>query len=99
MAMFEIVQSITFSRWFQGLRDRHASARIVARLRNVSLGNLGDARSVGDGVSEMRLHYGPGFRLYFLHRGKTVIVLLCGGDKDSQDRDIEHAKQIARDWR
>ena len=62
-------------------------------------GNLGDTRSVGDGVSEMRLHYGPGYRLYFLHRGETVIVLLCGGDKDSQDRDIEHAKQIAQDWR
>ena len=97
--MFEIVQSATFSRWFQRLRDRQAGARILARLRNVSLGNLGDTRSVGDGVSEMRLHYGPGYRLCFLHRGKTVIVLLCGGDKDSQDRDIEHAKRIARDWR
>ncbi|MCY4602071.1 MAG: type II toxin-antitoxin system RelE/ParE family toxin [Acidobacteria bacterium] len=97
--MFEIVQSATFSRWFQRLRDRQAGARILARLRNVSLGNLGETRSVGDGVSEVRLHCGPGYRLYFLHRGKTVVVLLCGGDKDSQDRDIEHAKRIARDWR
>ena len=63
------------------------------------MGTLGDARPVGDGVSEMRIHYGPGYRLYFIRQATEVIVLLCGGDKDSQQRDIEQAKQIATEWR
>ncbi len=97
--MIEVIQSSTFRRWIRRLRDRRAVARINARLRNVSIGNLGDTTSVGDGVFEMRIHYGPGYRLYFLREGPTVIVLLCGGDKDSQSRDIERARSLAREWR
>ena len=96
--MIEIIESATFKRWIRGLRDRGAVARINARLRNVSLGNFGDTRSVGGGLSEMRVHYGPGYRLYFLREGQTV-VLLCGGDKSSQRRDIESAGRLAADWR
>jgi len=80
------------------LRDRTAVARINARLRNVSLGNAGEAKSVGGGLFEMRVHHGPGYRLYFLREGSTVVVL-CGGDKGSQERDIERAERLAKDWR
>ena len=97
--MLEVIQSSTFRRWVRGLRDRRAVARINARLRNVSLGNLGDVRSVGQGIHEMRIHYGPGYRLYFIREGRSVVVLLCGGDKDSQSRDIESARRLAREWR
>ena len=97
--MIEVIQSSTFRRWIRRLRDRRAVAKINARLRNVSIGNLGDTTSVGDGVFEMRIHYGPGYRLYFLREGPAVIVLLCGGDKDSQSRDIERARSLAREWR
>ena len=90
---------MTFRRWVRSLRDRRAVARINARMRNASLGNLGDIRSVGHGLFEMRIHYGPGYRLYFIRDGQTVIVLLCGGDKDSQPRDVERAGQLAREWR
>ena len=96
--MFEIVESATFKRWIRGLRDRSAVARINARLRNVSLGNAGDTRQVGDGLFEMRVHHGPGYRLYYLREGSTL-VLLCGGDKGSQQRDIERAGRLAGDWR
>ena len=63
------------------------------------MGNIGDNRSVGDGVFEMRIHYGPGYRLYFIHEGTTVVVLLCGGDKDSQESDIARARRLAKEWR
>ena len=96
--MFEIVESATFKRWIRRLRDRSAVARINARLRNVSLGNIGDARQVGDGLFEMRVHYGPGYRLYYVHEGSTL-VLLCGGGKSGQQRDIERARRLADDWR
>ena len=96
--MFEIVESATFKRWIRGLRDRSAVARINARLRNVSLGNTGDARQVAGGLFEMRVHHGPGYRLYYLRDGSTLI-LLCGGDKGSQPRDIERAGRLADDWR
>ena len=94
-----VVESGTFKRWIRGLRDKRAVARINARLRSVSMGNLGDARSVGDGVSELRVHYGPGYRIYCIREGATVVVLLCGGEKSSQRRDIEHAKRLAKGWR
>lgn len=97
--VLEIVESATFKRWVRRLRDRHVVARINARLRNVSLGNLGDVRSVGDGISEMRIPYGPGYRIYFVRRDLTLVVLLCGGDKGSQQRDIERAKRLALDWK
>ena len=82
-----------------GLRDSFGQSGINARLRHASLGNLGDVAPVGEGVSEMRIFYGPGYRLYFIRQGHALIVLLCGGDKSSQSRDIERAKALARDWR
>ncbi|MEA3410227.1 MAG: type II toxin-antitoxin system RelE/ParE family toxin [Pseudomonadota bacterium] len=97
--MFEIIQSSTFKAWFSKLRDRQAIARINARLRRVSLGNIGDAKALGDGISELRIPYGPGYRIYFVHEGQALIVLLCGGDKSSQSRDIERAKTLAQEWR
>ena len=95
--MIEVIESATFKRWIRGLRDRNAVARINARLRNVSLGNVGDAKPVGGGIFEMRVHRGPGYRLYFLREGTTVVVL-CGGDKGSQQRDVERAGRVAEDW-
>jgi len=94
----EVVESVTFKRWVRGLRDGRAVARINARLRNLTLGNVGDARPVGGELFELRVHHGPGYRIYFLREGKTV-VLLCGGDKGSQHRDIERAGRLAREWR
>ena len=97
--MIQIIESSTFKRWIRRLRDRVAVARINARLRNVSNGHFGDVRAVGESVSEMRIQSGPGYRVYFIREGTEVVVLLCGGDKSSQLRDIERAKQIAREWR
>ena len=88
-----------FKTWFAGLRDLQAKARINARIRRLSEGNAGDAEPVGQGISEMRIHHGPGYRVYFLSRSTLVVVLLCGGDKSSQKRDIAAAKAIAKDWR
>ena len=93
-----MIESGTFKRWIRDLRDRAAVARINARLRNVSLGIFGDVRATGGGISELRVHHGPGYRLYLLRNGETV-VLLCGGDKDSQQRDIERARPVAANWR
>lgn len=97
--MFEIFQSATFVRWLGDLKDRQARMRILARLDRVALGNFGDAQPVGEGISELRIHYGSGYRLYCMQRGLRVVVMLCGGDKSSQSRDIEQAKAIARDWK
>lgn len=80
------------------MRDRRAVARINARLRNTSMGHFGDAKSVGGGIFEMRIHYGPGYRLYYMRDGAKVVVLLCSGQKGTQTRDIERAKQLAKDW-
>ena len=93
--MIEIVQTDNFSEWLEGLRDRRAKTAIEKRLDRVALGNFGDVSSVGSGVNEMRVHIGAGYRIYFIHRGKTVIVLLCGGDKGSQSRDIVRAHELA----
>lgn len=97
--MYDVIQSQTFREWLHGLRDREAQKRINARLRRISLGNLGDVQPVGEGVSEMRIYYGPGYRIYFIQQGLNIVVLLCGGDKDTQSRDIELAKRLASDWR
>jgi putative addiction module killer protein len=97
--MLEIVKSETFDSWFSGLRDRKARARIAARIDRLSHGNPGDVKPVGSGVSEMRIDYGPGYRVYFTRRGPIVIVLLCGGDKRTQATDIKRAIQIAGDWK
>lgn len=96
--MNEIVESATFKRWVRRLRDRRAVARINARLRNVTFGHFGDAKSVGGGIFEMRIQYGPGYRLYYIRDGARVVVLLCGGRKDTQTRDIERAGRLAEDW-
>lgn len=97
--MAELIRSATFARWLSGLRDRRAVARIAARLDRLAGGNPGDAQPVGDGVSELRINYGPGYRVYFIQRGPVLIILLCGGDKSSQDRDIKQAKVLAEQWK
>ncbi len=97
--MIEMLKSETFDNWLETLRDIRAKARIEARIRRLSLGNPGDVKPVGEGVSEMRIDYGPGYRVYFTQRGPVVIVLLCGGDKASQERDIVRAKAIASEWK
>jgi putative addiction module killer protein len=97
--MFEVIQSATFSKWLSKLADRQAIARIQVRIRRMSLGVLGDIKPVGDGVNEARIDCGPGYRLYFVRRGPLVIVLLCGGAKNTQQRDIARAIEIANDWK
>ena len=97
--MYTILRSATFDRWLSRLRDRQAVNRIVARLLAAEVGHLGDVRPVGEGVSEMRIQYGPGYRIYLITRGAELIILLCGGDKDSQQRDIARAKRMAMEWR
>jgi putative addiction module killer protein len=84
-----------FSIWLKNLRDIRARAKILSRIDRLELGNPGDVAPVGDGVSEMRIHYGPGYRVYFVRRGDELIILLCGGDKSLQGADIAAAKQLA----
>jgi putative addiction module killer protein len=86
-----------FDRWFERLRDRRAAARVQARIDRAESGNLGDCKPVGEGVSEMRIDHGPGYRLYFLQRGTVVVILLVGGGKATQAKDIELAKQLAKE--
>lgn len=93
--MIEIRQTDTFTKWLRGLRDATASARIVTRIRRLAAGNAGDVKSVGAGVSELRVDYGPGYRVYFAQRGARIVILLCGGDKRTQERDIAKAKELA----
>lgn len=95
--MIEVRQTDEYEKWFDSLRDRQARARIDIRVRRLSLGNPGDARPVGEGVSELRIDCGPGYRVYFVQRADVLIVLLAGGDKRTQDQDIRIAKQLARD--
>ena len=85
-----------FNAWFTGLRDRQATVRIQVRIDRAEDGNFGDCAPVGEGVSEMRIHYGPGYRVYFMQRGMEVIILLAGGDKSTQAKDIKTALEIAR---
>ena len=95
--MIEIRQTELYARWFDGLRDARARARIDVRIRRLSLGNRGDVRPVGEGVSELRIDYGPGYRVYFVQRGQALIILLAGGDKRTQERDIQKAIKMARE--
>jgi len=97
--MIEIVRSSVFDQWMSGLRDRRAMARIAARIDRLASGNPGDVQPVGDAVSEMRINYGPGYRVYFIQQGKVLVVLLCGGDKSTQERDIRQAKALAGQWK
>lgn len=94
--MVEIRQTEVYSSWFGTLRDRTARARIDIRIRRLSLGNPGDVKPVGEGVSELRIDHGPGYRVFFLRRGRSVVVLLAGGDKQSQARDIKKAFELAK---
>ena len=94
--MIEVRQTELFARWIGALRDRQARARVLVRIRRLSLGNPGDVRPVGEGVSEMRIDYGPGYRVYFTRSGEELVVLLAGGDKRTQDRDIQVARELAR---
>ena len=96
--MVEVIESDTFKAWFAGLRDSRARARIIARIRRLSLGNPGDCAAVGEGVSEMRIDHGPGYRVYFAQRGQVIALLLCGGDKSTQRADIVKARRIASEW-
>jgi putative addiction module killer protein len=91
---FHIRETMAFAAWFEALRDRKASAKIMDRIRRAGDGNFGDVKSAGGGVSEMRIDYGPGYRVYFSQRGTELILLLCGGDKRTQDRDITRAKRL-----
>ena len=93
--MIEIRQTEIFSKWFATLRDIRARARIQTRIDRLEAGNAGDVRSVGEGVSEMKIDYGPGYRVYYIQRGDTLIILLAGGDKKSQAKDIRKALSIA----
>ncbi|MEH1889232.1 MAG: type II toxin-antitoxin system RelE/ParE family toxin [Nostoc sp.] len=88
-----------FSEWLESLRDRKAKAKIRARLDRVEDGNLGDSKSVGDGVFELRIDYSSGYRIYFGQEGSTIIIVLCGGDKSTQDKDIVKAKEYWKDYR
>ena len=98
--MIEVIQSETFTRWLGKLKDRAAIMRINARIRRlIETGNFGDAKPVRDGVSEMRIDYGPGYRIYFIQSGPVLIVLLAGGDKSTQDADIKRAIEIAEEWK
>ncbi|HXZ38416.1 MAG TPA: type II toxin-antitoxin system RelE/ParE family toxin [Thermodesulfobacteriota bacterium] len=95
--MIEIRQTEVYARWFNGLRDRQARARINVRIRRLSLGNPGDVKPVGEGISELRIDYGPGYRVYYVQRGQTLVILLAGGEKHTQDKDIKTALELARE--
>ncbi len=93
----KLKRSDVFDKWFRGLRDQRAVSKVADRLSRVEDGNFGDHKSVGDGVSELRISYGPGYRIYYTIRGEVVVFLLVGGDKTSQDEDIKRAKAMARE--
>lgn len=95
--MINIRQTNEFTKWVKKLKDRAAKARIDTRIRRIKLGNFGDVKPVGEGVSEARIPYGPGYRLYFIQQGDTVVVLLCGGDKSTQSVDIAKAKKLRKE--
>lgn len=97
--MIEIIQTKTFSKWLAKLRDRQAKTAIIERIVRLQLGDTGDSKAIGDGISEMRIHSGPGYRIYYLQQGMAIIVLLCAGNKSSQARDIRQAAQAACKWR
>jgi putative addiction module killer protein len=96
--MFELKQTATFRNWWTKLRDKRAVTIVFARLDRLAYGHAGDVAPVGQGISELRIHYGPGYRVYFQKRGETIILLLSGGDKGSQEKDIKTAKKLAAEW-
>ena len=96
--MLELKQIETFRKWRIGLKDRQALGLIASRLDRLAFGHAGDVEPVGQGISELRIHHGPGYRIYFRKSGNTIIVLLCGGDKSTQAKDIKAAKRLAAEW-
>ena len=94
--MIEIRETDTYKNWFLTLKDKRAKARIDVRIKRVSLGNFGDVEPVGNGVSELRIDYGAGYRVYFVKRGNIIVILLCGGDKSTQSKDIQKARELAQ---
>ena len=94
--MIEIRETDIYHEWFESLKDKRAKARIDVRIRRVSLGNFGDVSPVGKGISELRIDYGPGYRVYFIQHGNTLVILLCGGDKSTQAKDIQQAHRLAQ---
>ncbi|RZJ36887.1 MAG: type II toxin-antitoxin system RelE/ParE family toxin [Brevundimonas sp.] len=97
--MVEIIQTDAFQAWLSALRDRRAATRILVRIARLADGNPGDVKPVGEGLSEMRIDHGPGYRVYFTRRGGVLIIVLCGGDKATQDKDIRQAKTLAQAWK
>lgn len=96
--MVDVVKSATLDRWLRKLKDRRAAARVLVRIDRLVSGNPGDVKPAGNGVSELRINYGPGYRVYYLRDGQQLILLLSGGDKSSQDSDIKTAYRIAQEW-
>jgi putative addiction module killer protein len=96
--MLEIIKSDSFDAWLRSLRDRHAKARIEVRIRRLSLDNPGQYRSLKNGINELKIDYGPGYRVYYTFRNQTLVLLLCGGDKSTQDLDIKTALRILKQW-
>ena len=94
--MIQIITTAVFKKWLKKIRDNIAIAVISARIDRLKDGNFGDIKSVGDGVFELRIHYGPGYRIYFTKQGNTIVVLLCGGDKSTQEKDIQKAKEMLK---
>ncbi|MBZ9602094.1 type II toxin-antitoxin system RelE/ParE family toxin [Phyllobacterium chamaecytisi] len=97
--MVQLEQTETFRKWRTELKDQRARALIASRLDRLAFGHAGDVQPVGHGISELRIHYGPGYRIYFQRRGDVIVVLLCGGDKSTQAKDIRMAKHLADAWR
>ena len=96
--MIELKQTETFRKWRTKLRDQRARAAIASRLDRLAYGHAGDVEPIGNGISELKIHYGPGYRVYFCKAGDTIVILLCGGDKGSQARVIKTAKRLAGNW-
>lgn len=97
--MVEVIRSATFAKWVDELKDRTARARVLVRIERLAMGNPGDVKPVGEGVSELRIDHGPGYRVYFAREGTVLIIILAGGDKSSQSRDIVTAKAILKTWK
>jgi putative addiction module killer protein len=95
--MLDVRRTDVFDRWLRRLKDQRGKARIAVRVRRMALGNLGDVATIGEGVSELRIHFGPGYRVYFTRQRETIVILLCGGDKGTQSRDIAAAKKLAKE--
>lgn len=94
--MIEIRETAVYKKWFEALKDKKAKARIDVRIRRISLGNFGDVKPVGKGISELKIDYGPGYRVYFMKQENIIVILLCGGDKSTQPKDIQKAQDLVR---